>query len=73
MRQLPPDVLPGRAFCLFVDSTLIKRLTLIIDEVLSQQSVTNTQRERWKLDLAMSDKSDKQNITIRPGALLLGL
>ena len=58
----------GEPLRLSVDSKLNKRLKLIIDEVLSQQSVTNILEKLWKLDMSMSDKSDNQTITVRPDA-----
>ena len=58
----------GEPLRLSVDSKLHKRLTLIIAEALSQQSVTNILEKLWKLDLSMSDKSDNQKTTIRPDA-----
>ena len=58
----------GEPLRLSVDGKLKKRLKLIIDEVLSQQSVTNTLEKLWKLDLSMSDNSDNQKTTVKPDA-----
>ena len=58
----------GEPLRLSVDTKLNKRLKLIIDEVLSQQSVTNILEKLWKLDMSMSDKLDNQTITVRPDA-----
>ena len=58
----------GEALRLSADSTLKKRLTLIIAEALSQQSVTNTLEKLWKLDLSLSGNSAGREITIRPDA-----
>ena len=51
-----------------VDNKLKRRFKLIIDEVLSQQSVTNILEKLWKLDLSMSGKSNAVAVTIRPDA-----
>ncbi len=45
-----------------------RRFKLIIDEVLSQQSVTNILEKLWKLELSLSDKSNASAITVRPDA-----
>ena len=58
----------GEPLRLSANRTLHKRLALIIDEALSQQSVTNILEKLWKLDLSLSDKSDRREITIRPDA-----
>ena len=58
----------GEPLRLSVDAKLNKRLTLIIAEVLSQQSVTNTLEKLWKLDLSTSDTSARRDITVRPDA-----
>ena len=58
----------GEALRLSVDARLNTRLTVIIAEALSQQSVTNTLEKLWKLDLSKSHVSDNRNITVRPDA-----
>ena len=58
----------GEPLRLSVDAKLNQRLTLIIAEVLSQQSVTNILEKLWKLDLSRSATSATRNTTIRPDA-----
>ena len=58
----------GEPLRLSSDPTLRKRLTLIIAEALSQQSVTNILEKLWKLDLSLSAKSGPRKVTVRPDA-----
>ena len=58
----------GEPLRLSADSTLKKRLTLIIAEALSQQSVTNILEKLWKLDLSLSGTRENRKVTVRPDA-----